>query len=271
MIFSDLLDEQLENSADDGVLGHIEWRGSFGAKIFRAELKTREDCEKFGKMAGRYSTLNISPIIHTYHKARRYAQKVLATEISRYFKSFKGGNPTVLVVGLGNAFLVADSLGAEVVKNLLPTHSLPYNLRGELGDLACFIPGVSGLNGVFTHELVQSAISVIRPQVVLIVDTLSARNYERLGCSFQLSDTSLTPGAGVGGKNRALSRQTLGVEVITLGVPMMINARNFAELDSLPNLVLTPKEVDIFIKTCAQIVGTAINLAVHGTNYRKFV
>ena len=129
MIFSDLLDEQIYGSADDGVLGKVEKRGSFGAKIFRAEISTDEDSRRLCKAKGRYSTLNISPIIHTYHNARRYAANLLSSEILRYFPNGKFARPTVLVVGLGNAFVISDSLGAEVIKNLLPTHSLPLELR----------------------------------------------------------------------------------------------------------------------------------------------
>jgi len=271
MIFSDLLDEQICNSADEGVLGKIEKTGSFGAKIFRAEIKTPEQARKFGKSIGKYSTLNISPVIHTYHKARRYASNLLSNEISLFLDALKLSRPTILVVGLGNAFVIADSLGAEVIKNILPTHSLPQKLREDLGDVACFIPGVSGLNGVSTYELVMSAVQTIRPQVVLIIDALTAKNYERLGNSFQISDTSMTPGAGVGSKNQPLSKRQLGAEVITIGVPLMINARNFADLAELPNLVLTPKEIDFVVKTCAQIISNAINLAVHGKNYLKYI
>ncbi len=271
MIFSDLLDEQICNSADEGVLGKVEVRGSFGAKIFRAEIRSQAQAERFGKAQGRYSTLNISPVIHTYHKARRYAGKCLSSEISQYLGTLNLSRPSVLVVGLGNAFVIADSLGAEVVKNLLPTHSLPAKLRGELGDLACLIPGVSGLNGIATHEIVASAVGVIRPQIVILVDTLTAKNYERLGCSFQISDTSITPGAGVGSKNRPLDKTSLGTNVLTIGVPLMISARNFSELADLPDLVLTPKEIDFFTKNCAQIIANAINLAVHGKNYLKFM
>ncbi len=270
MIFSDLIDEQLCNSADEGVLGRVEMRGSFGARIFRAEISP-EQASKLHKSQGRYSTLNISPIIHTYHKARHYAGNLLASEILRYLKVLNFSRPSVLVVGLGNAFVMADSLGAEVVKNLLPTHSIPAKLREDLGDLACLIPGVSGLNGIATHEIVTSVAREIRPQIVILIDSLTAKNHERLGCSFQISDTSITPGGGVGSKNRPLDKASLGAPVITIGVPLMISAQNFGELANLPDLILTPKEIDFFTKNCAQIISNAINLAVHGKNYRKFI
>lgn len=268
MIFSDLIDEQIFDSADEGVLGEVALRGSFGARVFRLDLAP-EDAIRYQRAPGRYSTLNISPIIHTYHKARKYCTRLLCAELGRYLGSQSTG--TTLVVGLGNAFLVSDSLGAEVIRRLLPTHHLPASAREDLGDMACVIPGVSGINGIPTIELVRSTVTTVQPSRVLIIDALAARNYQRLGNSFQLSDTCISPGRGVGNDNGILDRHSLGVDVVTLGVPMMINAQNFTELATLPNIVLTPKEVDIYTKTCAQVIADAINLAVHGGNYRNFI
>lgn len=271
MIFSDLLDEQICDSADDGVLGRVERTGSFGAKIFRAEIVNDEQAKFYNKAKGRYSTLNINPIIHTYHKARHYAGRLLASELMLFLPQNLQLNFTILVVGLGNAFVLADSLGANVIKNLLPTHNMPTKMRQDLGDLACFIPGVSGMNGIPTFDMVHSVVANLRPKLLIIIDALTARNYERLGCSFQISNNSITPGAGVGNKNRVLDKEGLGVDIVTIGVPMMINARNFADLEDLPNIVLTPKEIDFYTQTCSQIVASAINLSVHGKNYLKYL
>lgn len=270
MVFSDLIDEQICDSADEGVLGKIEYRGSFGAKIFRARLSTREDCERYQKEAGRYSTILISPIIHSYSKARRYVANLLSEELLSYLPHL-GKHFCVLVVGLGNAFVVSDSLGARVIKNLLPTHNLPTALRDGLGDMACLIPGVSGMNGIPTFDLVRSAVDVVKPDIVIIIDALTARNYQRIGNSFQLSDTSICPGAGVGNKNQVLNKASLGADIITLGVPMMINAKNFSQLDELPNIVLTPKEIDFYAQTCSTVIAEAINKAIHGKNYQKYI
>ncbi len=269
MIFSDLIDEQICDSADDGVLGRVEYRGSFGAKIYRARITDKREMERYQKEAGRYSTILISPIIHSYSKARRYVANLLCAELRSFLP--KASEPfTVLVVGLGNAFVVADSLGARVIKNLFATHNLPVYLRQNLGDMACLIPGVSGMNGIPTFDLVRGAVEVVRPKVVIIIDALTARNYARIGNSFQLSDTSICPGAGVGNKNQVLNKSTLGVDVITLGVPMMINAKNFSQLDDLPDIVLTPKEIDFYTQTCSKVIAEALNEAIHGKNYQKY-
>ncbi len=271
MIFSDMLDELLLESADEGVVGELEYRGSFGTKIWRARIENEKQAHKYSLAPGNYTTINTNPIIHTNYRARQYAVNLLTKEITTFVRSTGNSSPRVLVVGLGNAFLIADSLGARVVQNLLPTHNLPTKLRNELGDMACCIPGVSGINGIPTYKIVRAVVDAVRPNLVIIIDALTARNYARLGCSFQLSDTSLTPGAGVGNHNRILNRESLGAEVLTIGVPLMINAKNFAELDELPNIVLAPKEIDILTKNCANIIAKSINFAIHGKNYQKYM
>lgn len=269
MIFSDLIDELVQESADEGVLGSVTKKGSFGLKIFEANINTPLLSKKFGKAMGRYVTVNISPTMHSYHKARVYLQKQLALVLDSFCDKKKG--TTFLVVGLGNAFVVSDSIGSQVVKNLFATHNIISVDDFELGDMACLIPGVSGINGIYTFDLVKSAINIVQPNVVIVIDALTAKNYHRLGNSFQFSNAGITPGGGVGNKNTPLCKRTLGVEVISIGVPMMINARNFSQLEELPNIVLTPKEIDIFTATCAKILSKVINTFVHGDNYKNFM
>ena len=270
MIFSDMIDEQIINSADEGVFGQVTKRGVFGLKIFEANVDSIKKARIYQKDLGRYTTVNISPIIHSYHKARVYLVRILVEVLQSYVAEFRKKPSTFLAVGLGNAFLVSDSLGAGVIKNLWATHNVQEAIREGLGDLACLIPGVSGLNGVETVELVRGAVSVVKPDVVMIIDALTARNYERLGCSFQFSNSSMTPGGGVGGKNKPLSYHSLGVPIISIGVPMMINAKNFTQLDNLPNIILTPKEVDIFTHTASKVLSRAINIVVHGEKHKNF-
>lgn len=271
MIFSDLIEEQIVESADDGVLGQVTKKGSFGLKIFEARIDTPKRAREYNKAQGLYKTVNISPIIHSYKKARTYLVGNLVEVLRGFCATCRKANPTYLVVGLGNAFIVSDSLGASVVRALLATHNIPEGIRGALGDMACLIPGVSGQNGINTFDLVRSAVDVVQPDIVLIIDALTARNYERLGNSFQFSDASMTPGAGVGSKNKTLSRSTLGVDIISIGVPMMINAKNFSELCDLPDLILTPKEIDLITATCSKILAQVINIVVHGAKYDNFV
>ncbi len=270
MIFSDLIDENLTENADFGVLGQVKRRGSYGLKVFEANIDSPQLAEKFNKSQGRYTTINISPTIFSYLAARTYLTNILTEELSLYLKRIKSQPPLVLAVGLGNAFIISDSLGASVVKNLFATHEFLDELPKGIGDLACLIPGVSGLNGIATFDLVKGVVNSLKPDIVLVIDALTAKNYHRLGTSFQISNASLTPGGGVGGKNKPLCAQTLGVPVISLGVPMMISAVNFFDSPQLKDLILSPKEVDIYTNTCAKIIAKAINLSIHGKIFKNF-
>ncbi len=269
MIYSDLIDENITESADNGVLGQLEEKGSFGYKLFKYTITDDKMACKIQKQKGTYLTININPTFHNFQKAKTYLINKLAKSLQTLI-NFKKKNPYILVIGLGNAFIMADSLGAKIVKNLFTTHTLPKSLKNDLGDLSALIPGVSGINSIPTFEIVKSIVDSQKPDIVICIDALTAKNYKRIGCSFQISNTSLTPGAGVGNTNQTLSKSTLGVEVVTIGVPLMINAKNFNELNNLPNFIVTPKDIDIIVSSCANVVSNAINQAVHKQNYKNF-
>ena len=272
MVYSDLIDEKInENDADSGVLGEVTHTGKYNLKCFEINLDDEQLARRLGKECGIYKTVNISNVIHSSHLAREYLINFLADTLGFFIRETDKKNPSILVVGLGNAFLLADSLGAKVITNLLITHNLPKDVKKGLGDVSALIPGVSGLNGISTFNIVKSIVDIEKPDIVIVIDALTARSYKRLGCSFQFSNTSVSPGAGVGNVNKKLSKYNLGADVIAVGVPLMINAKNFAELDELPNIVVTPKEIDIYVNTCAKVLAKAINLAIHGKKYKFFI
>ena len=252
--------------ADFGVLGDKIFSGKYGVRVFDANINTKEQCEKYNKQMGHYVTLNCSKIFCTSEPARKY----LIKHIVEIFKKFlEDVNGTILVVGLGNAFLVADSLGALVIKGLFATHNIPAELREDLGDLCALIPGVSGINGFETFDIVNGVVKSVKPSAVIVIDALTAQNFSRIGCSFQFSDTGISPGAGIGNKNKPINKGALGIPVIAVGVPMMINAKVFG-YDS-ERYIVTPKEIDIYTQNCAKILSRAINEVIHGQNYKNYM
>lgn len=253
------------NGADDGVLGECVFSGRYGTKIFEIDINTDAKAREYGKARGRYTTLNCSRAFCTSAPARKYLENRLFCILDKYINA----RGTVLVVGLGNAFLVADSLGAGVVKGLFATHNIPSALRDDLGDLCALIPGVSGINGFGTFDVVSGVVKTLKPDIVIIVDALTARNPNRIGCSFQFSDTGISPGGGVGNKNKPLNRDTLGVPVVAIGVPMMINAAEFGY--DKDDFLAVPKEIDFYASSCARVLSRAINLVVHGKNYKNYL
>lgn len=254
------------DSIDAGVLGECVFSGKYRTKIFDIDINTKELSEQYGKAQGRYTTLNCSRIFCTSELARKYLLKHLTDILKGYLAGVDG---TVLVVGLGNAFLVADSLGSAVIKGLFATHNIPAELRADLGDLCALIPGVSGINGFATFDIVNGVVKAIKPAVVIVIDALTARSPARVGCSFQFSNTGISPGGGIGNKNKPLNKSTLGVPVIAIGVPMMINASTFGyEKD---DFIVAPKEIDIYTTHCAKLLARVINLAIHGKNYKNYL
>ena len=251
-------------TGNNKMLGEEVFSGSYGTKKYRLEINSATLSKKYGKPQGLYTTLNCSLLFHTSESARKYIIKLITQILTDYLKKIKG---TVLVVGLGNAFLVADSLGALVVRDILATHNAPPEIREGLGDVCALIPGVSGINGFETFEIVSSVARFIKPEVVVLVDTLTANSPTRLGCSFQFSDSGITPGAGIGNKNRRLDKNSLGCRVVSIGVPLMIRS----DVIGFEDFIVTPKEIDIYTKNCAKIIARALNEALHGKEYKNFL
>lgn len=257
------------DARENGVLGEIIFQGKYQIKEYCLKINTTALAQKYQKEKGTYTTLNVSKIFCTNELARKYVIGKIADILEKYILKYKISKPTFLVVGLGNAFLVADSLGAMVVKNLLATHNLPDSLKGELGDLCALIPGVSGINGFATADIVLGATQIVKPDIVILIDALTAHESTRIGCSFQFSDSGISPGAGIGSKNQRLDKNFLRTNVISIGVPMMINASNLGS--ELTDFVVTPKEIDIYTKNCAKVIASAINEVVHTKKYKDFL
>lgn len=267
-----MTDKRLQSKKDmreNGVLGNLVFKGKYDTKRYFLDINNDKLSKQHGKEKGKYITLNTSHLFCTSEPARKYLTKQLVDIFDFYVKKVEKEKPTIMVVGLGNAFLVADSLGALVVKDLLATHNLPKEFLDELGDLCAIIPGVSGINGFATADIVLGVVKTIKPDIVIVLDALTAKEPARIGCSFQFSNTGISPGAGIGNKNKSINAQTLGTQVIALGVPMMINAFNLgAEYD---NFIVTPKEVDIYTKNCAKVIARAINEVVHTKKYKDYL
>ncbi len=243
------------------VLGSLVFEGKYKVRVFEANL-TDNESRKMKKEKGRYVSLNSSFLIHTSILAKQYVINILSEKIKTFLIS-----KNVLVVGLGNAFLIADSLGSRVIQDIVVTHDMPYSFRRGLADVSALISGVSGINGFPTARLVKSVVGLVKPDQVIVIDSFISHSLDRVGCSFQLSDTGITAGAGLGRKNQSLNSAFLGVPVLSIGVPLMMNARDFGADETY---VVTPKEIDILSKNCAKILAKAINLALHGEKYSAF-
>ncbi len=210
-------------------------------KITRVIVENEEGMRSIGKDIGSYITLESPELAEAdedYHRE-------MSVQIAKYVKELlpKKENLKVLVVGLGNRDATPDSLGPRVVDNICITR----RMTGEYGEMELInkcsgfevsgiIPGVLAQTGMESAEIVKGIVEEIRPDVVLAIDSLAARNTSRLNTTIQISDTGINPGSGVGNHRRGLTIQTIGVPVIAIGIPTVVDAATIVN-DTFENLL----------------------------------
>jgi spore protease len=200
-------------------------------KVSRVEVSSAAAAQTIGKSVGTYVTLE-APSLRTRNKdEQEEISQQLALEIQAFLDRLQiKQDGSCLVVGLGNWNATPDALGPKVVSDLLVTRHLyemsPPELRGELRPVAAVAPGVLGLTGIETGEIVKGIVDRLQPSLVICIDALAARNVERLCTTIQLSDTGISPGAGVGNRRTGINQESLGVPVLAIGVPTVIHAIN---------------------------------------------
>jgi spore protease len=261
---------------------------------------TEEAERALGKVRGNYVTIE-SPHLRSQSKE---VQEDLAQTFAREFLRLAPIAPeaTVLVAGLGNWQATPDALGPRTVQYLTVTrhlHSLvPPELRGGMRPVCAIAPGVLGLTGIETGEIIRGVVSNVRPDLVVVVDALASMSTSRLGATIQMGDTGIRPGSGVGNKRLGITRDSLGVPVIAVGVPTVVAAETIA-LDAMGfvqgqgrapgagpgqgfpeeaqrrqflsrmlapyfgSLVVTPKEIDDLVEDLATVVAAGLNAALH--------
>lgn len=225
-----------------------------------------------GKPRGRYLTLDIASLRRGDCDA--FARAVGA--VAQLLRPLLPGEGTVLVAGIGNRRMTPDALGPLTLEHLLVTRHLGEVLP-DFRPVAGIGAGVLGTTGMEVAEWVHGAAQRIRPAAVILVDALAARSLDRLCSTVQISDSGLVPGSGVGNHRKALTRETLGVPVISVGVPTVVDAATLAmdmvgacggEIDraALPqkgrNLFVTPDSIDAKIADMAKLIGYGLNLAL---------
>lgn len=203
------------------------------AKISRVSIRSDEGAQLMGKMKGNYVTLESEALRNRNKEAQEEVSQTFAKELSAFLQ-LKGlpENASVLLIGLGNWNATPDAVGPKVVEQVLVTRHLyelsPPELRGGLRPLSAIAPGVLGLTGIETGEIVQGIVDKIGPQCVICVDALASRSTTRVCSTIQIADTGIHPGSGVGNKRMAITQEALGVPVIAIGVPTVVNAVTIA-------------------------------------------
>lgn len=217
--------------------------------------------ERLGKPVGRYLTADPTPFARDSGISFQEAEDLagcLCALLPEHCRQ-------VLVAGLGNRSITPDAYGPQVADQILVTRHLPPSLTRQIGldgvnPVSAVAPGVLGQTGVESAELIQAVCRLVQPQAVIVVDALACSGLERLGRTVQMSDAGIVPGSGVHNNRRELSRNTLGVPVIGVGVPMV------AEIDGgVSPLIVTPREIDLILEHAAKLTACAINKALQPT------
>ncbi len=218
-------------------------------KVSEIELDA-ESAAKYGKEPGLYVTLETDAITGT----DRIRKRRLTAALERELKKLVRVRDRVLIVGLGNRSMTADALGSEVCDRIAV----------EKDNLKALSPGVAGTTGVESFDVVKGVSDRISPSAVIAVDSLAAAQTGRVCRVVQLCNAGITPGSGVSNHRARLSEQTLGVPVISIGVPLVVYASTIirdagGEPDGFENLIVTPKDVDFLVREAADIIAGAIN------------
>ncbi len=276
--------------------------------ITRVRVTSEEGAEHLGKEQGNYITIEMPARFYGEQKIYEEMCQVCAKELAGLAEQYlKNETDTVLVIGLGNWNITADALGPKVIDSLMITRHLKEYMPEEIDEgirpVSAISPGVLGLTGIETGEIVKGLVSRIKPSLVIAIDALCSRKVERVNTTIQFSDTGITPGAGIGNKRQAIKQETLGVPVIAIGVPTVVDAATIAgdsidwvlrrlgeqmesqkplyrflkELEgeekyqliresiapAFGNFIVAPKEVDTIIDDISKVIANGINISLH--------
>lgn len=264
--------------AGDRVAGtdYREYREN-GMKISRLTVKTQRAGQLLGKDPGTYITVEMPSLTDNFTETDERI-KTIGREIRRLLPV----NGLLLVAGLGNEEITPDSLGPKTGARVLATRHITGELARAAGldrlrPVAVMNTGVTGQTGIETGEYILSIVKRIRPNAVIAVDALASRRIERLGRTVQISDAGISPGAGVGNHRTRISKETIGVPVIAIGVPTVVDAQTFAGdllSDSavrrsavLPNhnvrqMIVIPREIDLLTERASRLLAFSLNAAM---------
>ncbi len=194
-------------------------------------------------------------------------EDIINATVKALKKVLKNDIKTTLVVGLGNTDITPDALGPIAANRVLATRHLGEQLKRDLGladlkSVCCLTPNVLGKTGIESYDLICAAVNKIKPDVIIAIDALAARSPHRLCRTIQISDSGICPGAGVNNSRKELSQTTIGIPVIAVGIPTVIDANSFFDYTQAPteNMMVTPKEIDLLVEKSAQILSRAINI-----------
>lgn len=199
-------------------------------KVTTVKVKNEEGAKKIGKPQGNYITIDIPKFTAYDGDTMDDVSKVLAEILGRLVNIET--EKTALVVGLGNRKVTPDALGPKVTEKIMVTRHLqtvmPEAIDDSIRPVCSIAPGVLGITGIETSEIIKAVVDKVKPDLVICIDALAARRIERVNTTIQIGDTGIAPGAGVGNNRMKINEESLGVKVIAIGVPTVVDAVTIA-------------------------------------------
>ena len=271
-------------------------------KISKVKITNKNGEEALGKAIGNYITIDVKNLKIAEEEDIQKASEVVTNELREILKLHIDKQGEVLVVGLGNIYVTPDALGPKVINEIDVTRHLinylPQYVEEGTRAVSAIAPGVLGTTGIETVEILKGIVQNIKPKLIIVIDALASRSIDRISSTIQISDTGIVPGAGVGNTRAQISHDTLGIPVISIGIPTVVETAvlvndsldlfieklqqeaksndylnklkeedNYEEIKEalLPNdynLIVTPKEIDGLIENMSSVVSKGINLAL---------
>ena len=271
-------------------------------KVSRVKITNEKGEEAIGKKKGVYVTLDLKKLKMAQDEDIQKAADTLSNELKVIINSHAQSKDDIMVVGLGNIYVTPDSLGPKVINEIDVTRHiikyLPQYIDENARPVTAISPGVLGTTGIETYEILKGIVDNVKPKLLIVIDALSSRSIERISSTIQLSDTGIVPGAGVGNTRAEISESTLGIPVIALGIPTVVEsavlvndcldllieklqneAKSNVFLNELKeqdnyetikdalnpldyNMIVTPKEIDDLIENMKDVVARGINMSL---------
>lgn len=274
-----------------GVSVEEDYHRKEDVRVTKVTIETKNAAKTMGKPMGIYVTMEAPAMIEPDEDYHREISRYLAEELLKLLPAQEEQN--ILVVGLGNREVTADALGPQTVDNLYITRHIvreygkaAYNCR-HMSLLSALEPGVMAKTGMETAEIVKGVVSETKPDALIVVDALAARSTKRLNRTIQITNTGIQPGSGVGNHRNALTEESLGVPVIAVGIPTVVDAativmdamekllegeentdtvkfmsRQQPPFPELHNMYMTGKDIDAVVKRVSFTVSEGINMAL---------
>lgn len=238
-------------------------------------LLSKKSSKKYNKKEGLYISIVFDDITDSIVKDR--VVSILSIELKKILERKNLLGQSCLVVGLGNNYSTPDSLGPKTVKNIITTRhiSILNNLDKKYSVVSKIAPGVFADTGIETYDIVKSLVDRTKPDYLIVIDALSSTTLNKVNKVIQITDSGIDPGSGVGNQRKELSRKTLGVDVIAIGAPTVVNLHTIIKdtLDEYDlekilenktnNYMVTPKEIDFLIEHLSTTISKAINNVLH--------